>query len=922
MTRHVLAGAFLAVGLFGQTTRPALPLVFERNTGQTDAAVLFTARGPGYRIFFTSGGAVLSGQGGAIRMQFEGANPSPEVAGSELLEGTANHLSGDPAGWRTDIPLYNKVVYREVYPGINLVFYGREGQLEYDFLLAPRTSPRDIRLSFDGIESLHLDEQGDLVLSAQGGELRHRRPRLYQERRGRKVEISGEYVILGPREVGFAIGAYDESQPLTIDPVLVYSTYVGGSGSDSAWAIAVDSSGCAYVAGETWGGNFPRTRTIGPAIGNPEAFLVKLNPTGTAILYATYFGGGNRDSARAVAVDTAGNAYVAGFTYSADFPATWRTASPGQEDAFVMKLGPTGGLLYSTLLGAAGSDFATGIALDAAGNAYVSGYTNSVAFPTTAGAVQRAYAGGVQDAFVVKLNAAGTALLYATYLGGSGNDVAYGIAVDSAGSAHVAGFTDSSNFPVQNALRATAAGQGDAFLAKLLPGGNGFSYATYLGGKQPDKATAIAVDASGNAYITGSTASVEFPVTAGAYQTVNRGSHDAFVAKVSLGGALIYATYLGAEGADEAMAIAVDASGNAYIAGHTGSIDFPVQGTGSARFAGARDAFLAVFSNSTVSWSTCIGGAGDDFANAIAVATPNVVYFVGATISSDFPVTPAAYGRMRPGNLDAFVAQVYSDAAPAAPRVLNVAWMHVSTRQAVFWTMTGVEGNTKGSWAWLEQQGLPGWVLISMSDFDRDGLADAIWMHEQTRQAVVRYRSAPGRWAWLNPEALPGWTLVAGGDFNRDSVPDLVWMHEVTRQVVVWYMSLVQGSPAKQSWAWISEQGVPGWKIAAAADFNRDGNTDLVWLNDTSRQAIIWYMGGASGEIPQFWSWLSPYAVPGWRIAGAADFDYDGTPDVTWMEESSGQAVVWYLDRATHVPRSWAWLNESALPGWQLVIAP
>jgi hypothetical protein len=925
MIKPVIGGALLAFTLPAQVTRPALPLAFERNAGQTDTAVLFSSRGPGYRIFFTAAGVTLSSPNGAIRMQLKDANPNPEVRGGDLLEGVANYLAGDSGGWHTGIPLYGKVIYRNIYPGIDLVFHGNDGQMEYDLILGPRVSPETIKIAFDGIEGLHVEEKGDLILRTEGGEVRHRRPLIYQERRGRKVEISGKYVVHGPREVGFELGSYDRSQQLIIDPVLVYSTYLGGSASDSAWGLAVDSSGAAYIVGESWSGNFPRTISFGATGGNQEAFVVKLNPAGTGIVYATYFGGGNRDSARAVTLDAAGNVYIAGFTSSNNFPVTagaHRIFPAGQEDAFVLKLAPTGIPVYSTRVGAGGGDFATGIAIDASGNAYVSGYTSSVGFPTSAGAAQPGFAGGMHDAFVFKLNASGSALVYASYLGGEGNDLANGIALDGGGFAHVVGFTDSGNLPVRNALWSTPVGDGDAFVAKLNPVGDAFAYLTYAGGSSRDRGNAIALDSQGNTHIAGATFSRNFPVTAGAFQPVLGGDYDAFLMKLNpSGSALISSTYLGGSNAEAANAIAVDSSGKAYIAGFTASTNFPSQGAGSMRFAGLRDAFVAVFSNSALTWSTCLGGAGDDLASAVAAAAPNSVYVTGTT-ASGFPVTPAAYGRVPSGGMDAFVAQVSLNGAPMATRVPSVGWMQVPSRQTVIWTMTGPEGSTKESWGWLEQQGLPGWLLVSMSDFDQDGVADALWMHEQTRQAVVRYRAAPGTWAWLSADGLPGWTLVTSGHFNYDSVPDLVWMHDKTRKVLVWYMSIVQGKPLRQAWAWISEAGVPGWKIAAAADFNRDGSSDLVWLNDVSRQAVIWYMGGAAGNIPQFWNWLSSSAVPGWRITGAGDFDQDGTPDVTWMEESSGRAVVWFLDSANGAPRAWAWLNSISLPGWQLVVAP
>lgn len=519
-TRVIAAIACLLTGLAGRA-HAGLPLAFERNIGQAGGAVQYLSRGAGYGIFFSPDEAALASESGTVRMAWPGANRQPHIHARGAASGTANYLTGQPEEWRTGIPLYAAIQYDELYPGIDLVFYGSEGRLEYDFILRPGADPARIRIRFDGAEDLRLDG-GDLVLSTAGGELRHHRPRIYQERPEGRVEIGGEYRVLGPREAGFRVASYDSGRALVIDPVLSYSTYLGGSGDDRAWAIAVDAAGCAYVAGETWSANFPRSTAPAPALGNQEAFVVKLNAAGTGIVYATFFGGRSRDSARAIAVDAAGNAYIAGFTYSTDFPTTtgaYRTSAAGQEDAFVAKLNATGtALVYSTILGGAGSDFATGIAVDAGGSAYVSGYTSSTAFPVTAGAVQKTFKGGYQDAFAAKLNATGTGLVYATYIGGSGNDVANGIAVDSSGFAHLVGYTDSTDFPVRNALRAAAAGQGDAFVVKVNPGGEAFAYATYLGGRSRDAGNAIALDTAGNVYLAGSTYSTDFPVTAAAVQ--------------------------------------------------------------------------------------------------------------------------------------------------------------------------------------------------------------------------------------------------------------------------------------------------------------------------------------------------------------------------------------------------------------------
>ena len=679
MCNRPAALVFIRLALMAAPSRPpSLPLFFVPNVGQAGPETLFLARGQGYSIYAGHGRVALAAAQGTVRMGLDGSNPAAAVRGHDRQEGRANYLLGDRSRWRTGLPLYAGVEYRDVYPGVSLILYGNGRELEYDFLLAPGARPDRICLSFEGVKSVRVKE-GDLVLETPSGQLRHRRPRIYQQLDGgRKVEIAGRFVLRGPRRAGFVLERYDKTRPLVIDPVLVYGTYAGGSGDDRAWAIAVDAAGCAYVAGETWSVNFPRTFNFSHSAGNLDAFLIKLNAAGTAVLYATYFGGAARDSARGVALDAAGNAYVTGSSSSADFPTTsgaYRTSPAGLDDAFVVKLNATGSsLLYATLLGGAGSDLPAGIAVDSSGNAYIAGYTNSLSFPVTTGAFQKNFGGGWQDAFAAKLNASGSGLVYATYLGGQGNDMANGIAVDSLGFAYIAGYTDSTNFPVVNALRVAAGGQGDGFVAKLNPAGNGLAYATYLGGAQADTVTAVAVDASGNAYVTGSTFSRDFPVTAGAFQVAGQGSVDAFVSKLNpQGNALVYSTFVGGEASEEAEAIAVDPGGIAYIAGWTDSLRFPLQTPLDAAPHGGRDAFVAALSTAgnSLSWSTYLGGAAEDRAMGIAVDPGNSVYTAGYTLSPDFRMTQGTYRTASTAG-DAFVMKLSAPAANLPPSAASV----------------------------------------------------------------------------------------------------------------------------------------------------------------------------------------------------------------------------------------------------------
>jgi Beta-propeller repeat len=554
-----------------------LPLSFEANEGQTAAQVRFLTQANGGTLFLTSSGAVLSltkpvgqtflsanpaipesGQTGmsappnatdgiALALDLVGANPNAAVVGLDPLPGISNYFIGnDPSQWHTNIPNYSKVEYQNVYAGINLVYYGNQQQLEYEYQLAPGADPSQIRFAVQGAERLSIDAKGDLVLHTAIGDVLEHAPVIYQEIAGVQKRVSGQFVLLGNNEVGFQVGSYDATLPLVIDPVLSYSTYLGGNNFDGANGIAVDGSGDAYVIGSTKSANFPITtgafQTSYGGSGNFEAFVTKLNASGTGLVYSTYLGGNNGDDGYGIAVDASGNAYVTGETSSANFPTipgAFQTSYGGGGDAFVTKLNASGtGLVYSTYLGGSSGDNGYGIAVDGSGNAYVTGYTGSNNFPTTPGAFQTSYGGGPYDAFVTKLNATGTALVYSTYLGGNDSDYGMGIALDSSGNAYVAGETKSTNFPTTADAFQSSYGGGatyDAFVTKLNASGTGLVYSTYLGGNSLDYGRAIAVDGSGNVYVAGETSSNNFPTTTGAFQTSygGGGEPDGFVAKFS-----------------------------------------------------------------------------------------------------------------------------------------------------------------------------------------------------------------------------------------------------------------------------------------------------------------------------------------------------------------------------------------------------
>ena len=705
----------------------ALPLAFEPNQGQTDSRVAYLSRGPGFTVFLTSGEAVLklteprarsqnserktgarSVQLGTptgiprritesvLRMQLVGANQASAAKGSNELPGKTNYFRGrDPQHWQTNLPNYARVQYQDIYPGIDLVYYGNRGHLEYDFLLQPGSDPGVIHLKFSGGRRLHVDPAtGDLVVRAGRSDVRFHRPLVYQtDERGSRDYLAGGYVVDGSRRsVGFSVAAYDHRRTLVIDPTLSYSTYLGGSQDDEGNAIAVDSSGNLYLAGLTDSVDFPVTSRAfqtgcggGCASTTYDAFVTKLNPAGSALIYSTYLGGSQTDQGEGIAVNAAGDAYLTGLTYSSDFPVTagaFQTACEPEACAdgqgFVTELNSTGSaLVYSTYLGGNALTEPNALALNSLGDAYVTGWTTASDFPVTAGVFQSTCASCTSlspEGFIIEMNPEGSALVYSTYLGGSGLQEPYAITLDSAGDAYVAGYTDSTDFPVTSgAFQTTIAAPEAGFVTKLNPTGSTLLYSTYLGGSGTRSdpcaacATSIAVDRAGEAYVSGLTWETNFPVTTGALQTTYGGGfHDAFLTKLNAkGSALVFSTYLGGSSDDGAVAIALDPSGRLYVRGNTYSPDFPLTpGTFRSVQEGGPDAFFAMMNSagSKLIYSTYLGGSGDEFGHAtqslaLDSQNPPNAYLTGFTSSTDFPVTSGAFQTVFGGVYDAFVSK-------------------------------------------------------------------------------------------------------------------------------------------------------------------------------------------------------------------------------------------------------------------------
>jgi len=657
-----------------------LPLSFEANHGQADGKVRFLSRTSEYTLFLTRDEAVLAlrpekarkpvakgvslgtVKAGVLRMKLRKANPAAKVSGVDELAGTSNYFIGnDPAKWRTNVPTFAKVKYEGIYSGIDLVYYGNQQQLEYDFIVAPGADPHRIEFDIRGAKRIRRDAQGELVFKVGEDEIRWHHPVVYQEKNGAQQRIAARYALTANR-VKFELAKYDASRPLYIDP-LIYSTYLGGSGDDDGNAIAVDASGSAYITGQTASIDFPTANSFQPSnAGSYDAFVVKLNPAGSALVYSTYLGGSSVDYGYGIAVDSSGNAYVVGNTASIDFPTMnpLQPANAGGLDVFITALNASGSaLIYSTYLGGSGDDLGSAIALDSSANAYITGSTASTNFPTI-NPLQTANDGD-NDAFVAEITPDGSTLVYSTYLGGSNQDYGNGIAVDSSGNAYIAGQTLSPDFPTMNPLQPTDRGTSSAFVSKISPGGTALVYSTYLGGTGYDLAYAVAVDSAGDAYVTGSVSSTNFPTMNPLQRTYGGGAFDAFVSEINpTGSALVYSTYLGGKEEDDGYAIAVDSMGNAYVAGYTLATNFPAQNAFQKKYAGGGDVFVSKLTStgSALSYSTYLGGSYEDSGAGIAVDSADYAYVTGDTASTNFPTQDPVQPTNGGGANDAFVAKI------------------------------------------------------------------------------------------------------------------------------------------------------------------------------------------------------------------------------------------------------------------------
>lgn len=666
-----------------------LPLYFVENRGVFPDAVRFYVRGAGKTLFFTDDGVTfaLRGKGRAwtVKLDLLHADSSVRPEGRRKCAAVFSHFRGPRGEWKTGMPSFAKIAYREAWPGIDLVYEADVNKLKYAFVLAPGADPTRIRLRYRGATELAVTNSGAMRVSTPAGDFEDEPPVAWQEANGARVAVEVEYTLADDGRFGFTLGDYDKTKPLILDPaVLVQCGYIGGASSDTGFDVAVDSQGNLYVAGATDSSEvtFPAKVGPGPTYNGGslfgDAFIAKVNPQGTELVYCGYIGGRGWDHASGVAVDASGNAYVTGATgsFHTSFPVTvgpdltWNGGSAFAGDAFVAKVNAQGtGLVYCGYIGGNNGEAGTDIAVDAAGHAYVAGYTlGPGSFPVTVG--PDLTANGAGDAFVAKVNPGGTGLDYCGYIGGAAVDVAKGIAVDATGSAYVFGYTDSdeASFPAQVGPDLTYNGGGDTFVAKVDALGSALVYCGYIGGNRAgEDGYDIAVDASGNAYVTGRTTSDErsFPVKVGPDLTYNGGA-DAFVAKVNaLGTSLVYCGYVGGSATEIGLGVAVDAAGRACLTGIAGSDEttFPVEAGPDLTYNGGdSDAFVAVVNAQGTRLVSCgyIGGSGRDEGHGIAVDVTGNAYVTGATSSTeaDFPVRVGPDPTYNGGSSDAFVAKL------------------------------------------------------------------------------------------------------------------------------------------------------------------------------------------------------------------------------------------------------------------------
>ncbi len=665
-TVAALVCAPLFAGPAESSGTPRIPFGFAENRGQAAGEIRYIATGADMKAWFESAGFVVQRGSAAVRVEFAGAERDPQIEALDPTGASVNYLRGsDPTAWRTGVPLYGAIRYHDLWPGIDIVYRGESGHLKAEYIIAPGAELSRIRLHFDGIAKIAEDEC--LTVRNRSGEITEGAPVLYQtDSTGERYKVAGNFRLIDPSTVGFD-AAYDRSKPLVIDPPILFSGYFGGSAQTQITAVAISWTNQIVVAGWTSSTNLPASNGARSASGGGvDAFVAAFSPVGGQLIYCTYLGGSGDDRAFGIAVDRQLNTYITGWTSSANFPLSGgaqRTLG-GSRDAFVTKLNPAGTtLVYSTFLGGSGVDYASAIALDSANNAIITGDTTSTDLPVSSTAFQKHLSAGT-DGFIIRLNAAGNAILSSTYFGGSATEHSAAVQLDSAGRIYIGGSTTSADLPTHAAYQASLAGAQNAFITAFAPDLSSLIFSTYLGGSSgtqanPEQLTGLAIDPAGNVIAAGTTPSSDFPVTAGALQTNFGGQTDGFITKLSNSGQIVASTFLGGSQSDGISAIALDFHGYPHVTGYTGSTDFPVKSPAQNANAGAQDAFEAKLNSGLTGllFGTYLGGSQNETGYAIAVDGQTGVVIAGQTSSTDFPAS-GSLTRTIPGSASAFISKI------------------------------------------------------------------------------------------------------------------------------------------------------------------------------------------------------------------------------------------------------------------------
>ncbi len=930
--RRLLGGLVLAIATVAAGGRAGAdealqpywrqPLRFEPNLGQADPQVRYQARGLGYGLFLTDQpGAVLSLRSGeqadTLRLSFPGARAAAPLEASEPQAGRSHYYVGDRSNWHEDVGHFGRVTYQQAWPGIDVTFYGRQGELEYDFVVAPGADAAQIRLRLEGARAVEVDEAtGDLLVTTAGGQLRHRAPLVYQELEGRRREIRARYARRADGSFGVELGRYDARAELVVDPVLTWSTYLGGSGVDAAYGVAVSRNGWAVVVGHTASADFPSLSPAQASYGGAgDAFVTKFQYSGGVLAYSTYLGGSSIDDARAVALDAAGYAYVTGRTASTNFPTLnpAQAGSAGNYDAVAFKLTPAGTLVYSTYLGGNGYDCGHGVAVDENGQAALAGDTSSTDFPTTPGVLQPADP-PMQDAFVTRLSASGSALAASTYLGGNWADYAKGVALGPQGRVYVTGSHASDDFPFVTPYQ-TWRGHYDAYLAVFNPDLASLAYSTSLGGGLAEAGYGVDVDSAGAAYVTGYTASADFP-TVGAIMG-DQPDEDAFVTKLQpvAGATPEFSTYLGGAGRDAGFGVRVDGSRQAVVLGHTASADFPTRNAIQASHGGGTwDAFVArlVPSGSALAFSTYLGGQDDELVDErsgdLAIDPMGNVYVVGETASTNFPTANALMGDQP--STDAFVARLTPFLKGDFERNgrVDLVLQNQVTGAAEAWLLDGTT-RPGSAVAIVPAPASADWRISGVDDFDGDEKNDLVLWSSSTGAVEFWLMNGAARVGAAvpignAPVLAPNWKLSATADFDRDGQPDLVWRNFSSQKIVVWLMN---GTSRRAGLVPTPDQAVDAnWEIVAATDADNDGNPDFVWYNPYSGKIVQWLMDRNVQRITGRFANPPSAGNNNWKVLAAGDYGIGpdgpdasapqaGTKDLVWRNASSGKLVVWHM---------------------------